>query len=186
MASGLTPYTRADFLREENRWLRKTIGSLKQMLQVPFHPMIKALGIRGPSSRPKQPRHLASFFLATHYRPLPLLVSLASMQRQEALPRGWGIEMVVAGRPNDPASLLIPLIEGARYICVDDGRAGPKVLAALEASRGEILMRGADDDLSPPRRARCAIQAYKNGLQVTGLSTFWGGGLAFWYGGPVV
>ena len=114
---------------------------------------------------------LATFFVASSGRPLLIPHALQTLLEQ-AVPPGWGVQILVAGRPSDPSK---PIAEsmGARWVDCDTDMVTAKLNRLMQIAEGDLVLLSDDDDLQPRNRVGAAVEAYAGGAAVSCGSSFW-------------
>ena len=105
----------------------------------------------------------AAFLVSTSNRPALLAACLKHLAQQRGIPRGWTVEVLVIGAPDDPGRYSVASIPNARYVEVDSQVIGEKLNTAVATTDAELLMVADDDDLQPSTRAKLAIKAHEAG-----------------------
>jgi len=114
---------------------------------------------------------LASWIVATHFRPRLLRAALESI-RDNTYPEGWTHEIIVAHHDNDPAAGVIAAELGAQAVPTGQQTGGGKRNTALRYATGDLVLVADDDDCQSPLRARAAIEAYGKGYSISELREF--------------
>jgi len=120
---------------------------------------------------PNSPTRLASFMVATHRRPALLQAALRTLKEQE-VPPGWGFEILVAGRDDDPGRQVAETAD-AKYVAVEHDWVTAKLNALIPHVRGELCLLADDDDLQDPRRLLMAVEAHEKGADFSASGVTW-------------
>ncbi len=116
---------------------------------------------------------IASWLVATHYRPRLLRAALAHL-RAQVYPPGWIPEIVVVHHEKDldAPAVVAELGDAAVSIATSHPTGGGKISVALGASVGELVLVADDDDFQSPARAMAAIAAHEAGALVSEIREF--------------
>lgn len=116
---------------------------------------------------------IASWIVATHYRPQLIRAALASIAAQR-YPDGWTGQVVVVCHIDDHAGFDVARAFNAGGITIlTDAQSGAgKRNQALRYATGELVLVADDDDYQHPDRARRAIEAYAAGAPISELREF--------------
>jgi hypothetical protein len=114
---------------------------------------------------------VASWLVATHFRPRLLRAALQSI-RAQVYPAGWIGEILVAHQDNDPEAGVIAADLGATAVSTSATTGGGKRNAALKVATGELVLAADDDDYQSPGRAMAAIDAFERGAAISELREF--------------
>lgn len=114
---------------------------------------------------------IATWLVATHYRPELLRVALASIADQ-VYPVGWTAEVVVAHHEGDRRGAEVARELGFQAVATSHETGGGKRTAGLKAAAGDLVLVADDDDHQHPDRARKAISAFEGGAGISELREF--------------
>lgn len=120
---------------------------------------------------------MASWIVATHFRPALLAWALESIRRN-TYPAGWNYEVLVAHDPRDRHAVESCDVYANLYSMnirpVESRHAtgGGKRSDALRVATGELVMAADDDDIQSPLRAAAAIRAFTKGHSLSELREF--------------
>jgi glycosyltransferase involved in cell wall biosynthesis len=106
--------------------------------------------------------HRAAFLVATHNRPNLLAASLRHLTLQR-VPKGWSVEILVAGQPGDLGAQVVALVPNAKFIPVKSAKVTDKLNHLAKATQADLLLMADDDDLQPPNRLEAAVRAFERG-----------------------
>jgi len=120
--------------------------------------------------KPKGQRR-AAFLVPTTHRPELLKAVLASLKAQQ-VPPGWDVEILVAGRGNDPGRAVAEAA-GVVYVPVKVPYPGSKLNAAAAHTTADLFLAADDDDIQSPLRLANTIAAYERGAQWISCSSVW-------------
>jgi len=115
---------------------------------------------------------VATFMMATHYRPLLLKASLQHLMNQR-IPPGWELEVLVCGNPQDPGRQVVAALgKPFRYISVPNLTVTSKLNACLaQAQESDLILLADDDDLQPEDRVQRSIESLARGYNCSGVGT---------------
>jgi hypothetical protein len=114
---------------------------------------------------------LASWIVATHFRPQLLRACLESL-RDQVYPAGWRGEIIVAHHELDTEGAAVAREFGAATVATRAPTGGGKRNAALKAAAGDLVLVADDDDCQSPLRAGRAIAAHQAGHGISELREF--------------
>lgn len=114
---------------------------------------------------------VASWLVATHFRPRLLRAALQSI-RAQIYPDGWTGEVIVAHHETDPKAAGIAAELGATAIATPAATGGGKRNAALKVASGDLVLAADDDDYQSPGRAMAAIRAFERGAAISEFREF--------------
>lgn len=119
---------------------------------------------------------LASWIVATHFRPDLLRAALASIA-DNTYPAGWHAEVLVVHHVRD--STAASVVAGwsdlglpCRALESRQETGGGKRSAALRVATGDLVLVADDDDCSSSARAAAAITAFEAGHQISETREF--------------
>jgi glycosyltransferase involved in cell wall biosynthesis len=115
--------------------------------------------------------NLASWIVATHYRPQLLRACVESL-RDQVYPTGWRSEIIVAHHELDTEGASIARELGVFTVATRSSTGGGKRNAALQVASGKLVLVADDDDHQSPYRAKAAISAFCRGHAISELREF--------------
>lgn len=114
---------------------------------------------------------LASYALSTYNRPEFASLCVEYIERTE-VPSGWELEIVVAAPDGDP-SIEILAESGpwpVRVVTGEESDICSQWMRRMSATRGDLVINTADDDLHHPRRLRACIEPWEMGASRIGFN----------------